>query len=76
MWWITKRRPDRFYRPLMGRGKRSRFTCGHDGPALVRQTDEGSVAVCLLCDTVGPPRETAGEARQALQDLADDRREQ
>jgi hypothetical protein len=36
----------------------------------VTQTDAGHVARCLVCGTVGPPRETSEEARRALTALA------
>ncbi|MDP9484689.1 MAG: hypothetical protein M3Q49_02665 [Actinomycetota bacterium] len=58
----------------MGRGKgRDRVGpggCAHNTAALVTQTDAGHVSRCLVCGTLGPPRETSEEARQALQDLA------
>ena len=57
-------------------GKRDPRTCGHEDPALVTPAGGGLAATCLLCDTVGPERETAEEARRALLDLAGGRREE
>ncbi|MDP9487292.1 MAG: hypothetical protein M3Q49_16170 [Actinomycetota bacterium] len=55
----------------MGRGKQDPRTCDHDGgPALIeRSGEEGACrARCVTCGTVGPPRETAMQAVQALRE--------
>ena len=72
---ITKRGADRNYGAPVGRGKRDPRTCDHVGPVLAREAGTGYVAVCLMCDTVGPERETSKEARRALLELAGDRPE-
>jgi hypothetical protein len=49
--------------------KTSPRQCTHSsGPAVVTRVEEkaGSVARCLMCDTVGPVRRTSEEARGAL----------
>ena len=71
--WITKQGLGRNYGGPVDRRKRNPRTCDHVGPALVRPANGGLVATCLLCDTVGPERETAEEARRALLDLGEDR---
>jgi hypothetical protein len=60
----------------MDRRKRHPRTCDHAGPGLVKPAGHGLVATCLLCDMVGPERETAEGARRALLDLAADRPEE
>lgn len=57
----------------MHRGKKPQSACDHVGPALVRPAGGGLAAVCLLCDAIGPERETAEEARRALEGLGADR---
>ncbi|MDP9437776.1 MAG: hypothetical protein M3P49_03380 [Actinomycetota bacterium] len=53
-----------------GRDRDGPGECAHNTTALVTPTDAGHVARCLVCGTLGPPRETLEEARRALQDLA------
>lgn len=72
--WITRYVLDSNYSELMDRGKRNPRTCDHEGPALIRPTGAGLAALCLVCDTLGPERDTAEEARQALRSLAEGRR--
>lgn len=43
--------------------------CGHVAPMTLDRTEGGYAARCLRCGTVGPVRETSGEARRALLEL-------
>jgi hypothetical protein len=43
--------------------------CNHPGPCVTQATRYGCAVRCLVCDTVGPARETPMEALQALHDM-------
>jgi hypothetical protein len=43
--------------------------CGHVAPMVLDRTETGYAARCLRCTTVGPVRETPGDARRALLEL-------
>ena len=52
--------------PGLGRGRKRSEECAHAAPVLVEGTRYGYGARCLLCGTVGPERESAEGAREAL----------
>lgn len=43
--------------------------CGHVAPMVIERAEDGYVARCLRCGTVGPVRAASGEARRALLEL-------
>jgi hypothetical protein len=43
--------------------------CGHVAPMVIEPAGGGYAARCLRCETVGPVRESSGEARRALLEL-------
>ena len=55
---------------ILGQTTLKLFECKHSGPLLLEDLspEDGYRARCLLCETVGPARETSGEAQQALQE--------
>jgi hypothetical protein len=51
----------------LGRGRKGPEECAHAAPILVEGVRYGYGARCLLCGTVGPARDSAEGAREALQ---------
>jgi hypothetical protein len=58
-------------RVMLRRTRSKPSECEHSGPLLIEDLspeEDGYRARCLLCETLGPVRETTEEAQQALRE--------